>query len=607
VAAEVESVDQRVADADEAAGRPTGRRRGRWIPEALGVTLLASVLTAAMNMSMVKALSTSVPRDTADPLYFAWQLAWIGHALGTDPAGLYQSRTFLGAPNNLAYTDMVIGYGPLAWVLGSGHEAALRLINVALLVSLVLSFLGAYALARVLGARVPAALLAGAGFAFAPWRLEQITHINVMSTGVALLALAALCRGHGWSLSRGWEPSRVHAGWILTGWLLACYQLTFGFALGVTFGWVLLLVVGSWVIGWLLTRRRRAARGAPQVHGMRWVALAELLGGAGFAATGLFLTRPYFWVVEHFPEARRGEEWLFLSPPWRGLLTAPETSVWWGDRHEAWRKDLDVTSEMTLLPGFLLIGLAVLGLFLSSWSLRRRMGLFAVTAVITVLSMGIRFPGEGKYTFLPLYHHLPGWDALRTPGRLMIWVTVGLCLLAAGAVDKLTTFAFAALNRRRQENATPAQRAAAVLLAAAAVVGLTVPAAAVTLEGRGDTPMWEVEFPQIDLAALPQPVLILPFEGYRDYRVMAWQSDGWPIMANGSSSFEPKYQETFRKTMETFPSPEAVALVRQRGVKTVVLILDWAPGSAWADTIHQPVNGLIKRVDNGQWVIYDTR
>ena len=71
-----------------------------------------------------------------------------------------------------------------------------------------LAFVGAYALVRQLGAGRIGAAVAGAAFAYAPWRLAQAGHLQVLSTGGIALALAMLARGHGWSLRHGYRPER---------------------------------------------------------------------------------------------------------------------------------------------------------------------------------------------------------------------------------------------------------------------------------------------------------------------------------------------------------------------------------------------------------------
>ena len=78
---------------------------------------------------------------------------------------------------------------------------------------------------------------------------------------------------------------------------------------------------------------------------------------------------------------------------------------------------------MTLLPGFVLYALAAGGLFFSVWRLRHRLLLLAGVLVTMAFAMGTRF-FDGTFTYVPLFEHLPGWNGLRTPGRLMLWTTL---------------------------------------------------------------------------------------------------------------------------------------------------------------------------------------
>jgi hypothetical protein len=607
---------------------PGDRGLGRHLLEGLWVTLLGGALAVAMSWPMIRNISRTVPANVGDPLYFAWQLAWVGHALRTDPSGLWTTYAFQREPDNLAFTDTVLGYAPLS-LLGSGQEGALLQLNLAGLVATTLAFVGAHALARALGARIPGGLVAGAGFAFAPWRLEQVIHINVMSTGGMALALAFLAYGHGWSLRRG-VPRRSRPGWVLLGWAVACYQLTFGFALAIPFAYVLAGVLLLWILGWVFSPHRR----------LRWSALvADLFGGIAFLAVAAVLVQPYLRVLEAHPESRRGEEWLWLSPPWRGLLTAPAASVWWGDLHQGWRSTLRWTPEMVLLPGFVLIGLAVLGILVSSWTVRSRLALLVTGAVLVVLSLGTTAPGGGRWTYLLLYRNLPGWDALRTPGRLMIWVTLALCLLAAGLVSWITDQVWrpwgaaadpdrgealpvpGAAVRHEDLGTVPVPRAGAELqdgspgrgtarrppAAAAWALGLllAVPAALVTVEGRGDIPNWEIWKPPVALDELPQPILVLPSAAVTDYYWMTWQTQGWPLLANGSSGFEPKEQETLRAEVANFPDTQSVAALQRRGIRSVVLVRDVVANTPWAGAADRPSAGLpITRRDVGNVVVY---
>jgi len=64
--------------------------------------------------------------------------------------------------------------------------------NLLFLQAYALAFAGAGLLARELGARPAAAAVAGAAFAWAPWRMSHNGHLNILSTGAIPLALFLL-------------------------------------------------------------------------------------------------------------------------------------------------------------------------------------------------------------------------------------------------------------------------------------------------------------------------------------------------------------------------------------------------------------------------------
>jgi hypothetical protein len=586
--------------------------------ETLFVLLLATGLTVFMHVRQFRGLRDSVPGDTGDPVLIGWQLGWAGHVLRTLPADPWTTPAFLGAADNFAFTDATWGYAPLTWLAGDGMTGSLTMLNLAGLIAGGLAFAGAYLLARVLGSGLPGALVAGAGFAYAPWRLSQITHLNVYSTGGIALALALLVLGHGWSLRSGYSR-RPRAGWLALGWAVACWQLTMGFATGIVFGYVLGAVAGLLVLGLLVHGRR-----LPPAR----VLVTDLLGGLAFAAVAWWMSRPFWRVVHAHPEGRRDENWIrSLSPPWRGLLTAPDRDLLWAPRQASWRELVGWTAETAILPGAVLIALAALGLLVSAWPWRRRLALAAVTAAIAVLALGTEGPDDGRWSFLPLYHHLPGWDTMRTPGRLILWVTLGLGLLAAGLITTLSDVLArprAPRHERTRERELgedvfdpgsiptrplPARHGPVWwLLAAPFALLLCLPAAAVVYEGHGEVPQWPVARPPVALASLPQPVLVLPsVPVFGDYKVMLWGADGWVSLANGSSGFEPAFQEQFRAEVGGFPDTISVAALRRRGIRTVLLLPSDLGGTKWENALLQPAEGLgisWRSLPDGSW-LYD--
>jgi len=567
-----------------------GRPRLRAVGEGAAVTLAGAGLSAAMSWPEASSMTTTVPVDTGDPVYFAWQLAWVGHALSTAPGHLWTTPAFQGAHDNLAFTDAILGYAPLSWLCGSGQAGALLALNLAMLLASTLAFCGGHALARAMGAAVPGALVTGAAFAFAPWRAQQANHLNVLSTGGMALALAALAHGHGWSLRHGRRPERIRPGWILAGWGIACWQMTFGFAIGVPFGYVLAAVTVAWLVSAVAHRREQSP----------WrPVLADLGGGAVFGLVTLLLTRPYLHVISAHPEGARQEIWLYLfSPNVRGLLTSDPHNVWWGHVQNSWRSRLGFPGEAALLPGFVLLALALLGAFWSAWPRSRRLGLCLAIALLTLMSLGTNAPGGGSLTYLPLFEHAPGWDALRTPGRLMIWVTLGLGLLAAGAVTRLVELARrlgwnpAALLPERGPAAPAGHVRADPVVVLAVAVALVAPCALVTLEGRSRVPQVPVPTSPVALHTLPAPILVLPSKEVLDYTWMLWDTDGWPAMADGSSSFESVTQWALRQEVAGFPDEASVRILRRRGILTVVLLPSWTLNTPWARAETRSWTGL---------------
>ena len=181
--------------------------------------------------------------------------------------------------------------------------AAILRYNILFVLAHALLFIGGYALVRQLGAGRTGAAVAAVAFAYAPWRLAQEGHLDIVSAGGIPLALAMLARGHGWSLRYGFRPDRRHAGWAAAGWLVAAWQISLGFSLGLPFAYVLGGIVrgparrGADPRGW----RRRDQR---PVLGWRLL-VTDLLGVLIVAGIGALIALPYFRTSSHRPERRR--------------------------------------------------------------------------------------------------------------------------------------------------------------------------------------------------------------------------------------------------------------------------------------------------------------
>ncbi len=562
--------------------------------EAVLAPLGALLLAVLMTWPTLRHPASTVPQDVCDPLVFAWILAWPGHVLSTDPGALWQGNIYFPELDSFAFTDSLLGYFPLS-LIGSGPEAALVRYNVVYVLVPAIAFLGAYALARQLGARWPGALVAGAAFAYAPWRLAHSGHVNVLSVGGMALAFAALARGHGYSFRHGYRPDRVRPGWAAAGWAIGCWQLTLGFAVGLPFAYVLALVCVAAGVGWLVA-------GRPALPRQLW--LANLVGGLALGATALLMGTPYLRVADRYPSALRGvDDVRSFSPPVEGFFLAPPTSWVWGDVQESARERLWSVPEMAILPGLVVFALAVASLVFSSWSVRQRLALGLATLASVVLALGSTFFG-GRYTYLPLLDHAPGWDALRTPGRLVIWTTLGLGLLAAGLVTAIgDTIARRAATA---ENGPPAAAASQHRPSSRwLVAALLIPGLLVLVEGINTTPHLSVPAQPAAMRDAAGPLLVLPSDKYADMAVALWSTDGFPKVANGSSSFNPTLAGGAAGKDVNFPDAESIAVLRGRGIRTVIVLRAPAAGTPLARSLTAPVDGLpVTRVETPDAVTF---
>lgn len=511
----------------------------------IGVAVVAGfALAVVMHWPLALHLGSDVPKDLGDPLPQAWQIAWGGNALQHQPLDYWQSNMYWPLENSLAFSDALVGYAPFG-LIGEGFEAAIARYDLLFLLAYALAFVGTYLLARELGVGRPAAAVAGVAFAYAPWRLEQDGHMHVISSGGIPLALFLLVRGY----------QRGSVWTVFAGWLVATWQLALGFTLGLMLAYLLAALGVVLVLSW---RRRRPSRG---------IVAASVAGAAVFAVMGLLLALPYQDVRDDHPESERTARTVaaFSGGP-EMFLAASGLSTVWGPITEPVRDGLDFVPEQTLFPGLLVLVLAGFGLSRASpFSKRLRIGLGTGVLALAVLSLGFQTPSHGvPYPYRLLYEIAPGWDAIRTPGRLNTLTSLGLALLAAAGAHRF--------GGRR-------------------LVALLLPLI-VLVEGAGlPYPHPTVAKPPPGLAEATPPRLHLPMYEYESRRFLVWSTNGFPEILNGRGSFKPTEFDQLEQEMASFPGRQVVDELRELGVQTVVLHPDLVEGTPWENWRSWPLRG----------------
>jgi hypothetical protein len=548
---------------------------GLHAPEGLLAFTAGALLAAAMFWPLPLHIGGTIPKDLGDPLLQAWQVAWDGHALLHQPLHFFQSNTFWPLKDSLAFSDALIGYTP-AGLLGHGWKAAVARYDGLFLFAYALAFAGAYLLACEAGLRRPAAVIAGVAFAFAPWKLEQNGHLHVISSGGIPLSLFLLLRGF-----------RRRVPWlVVAGFAVAAWQVSLGFTLGLQL--LYLLAVGAAVGAVWLWRRRPALD--------RRLLRATLAGVALLVAVTVVLVRPYLRVLHEYPESKRTvTQVAAYSPPVRSYLAASPQDLVWGKATAGMRRSLSSVPEQTLFPGVTIALLALLGSLAGPWRPRTRIALVVATLLAAVCAMGLRFL-DGRLTYRLLYDYAPGWQGIRTPGRITVVTSLLLALLAGGGAQWLLL--------------RPRGRAAAALIAAILFIAILAEGSALGLGERGKAPVSGPAEPRVPgpppgQLGQPSPQLHLPIRARREYDYMLWSTEGFPRIVNGTSGFPPRFLRRLALQVRGFPSRASVARLRSLGVRTVILHPDYAAGTPWSTWSRRSVKGLgVTRHRRGGVVVY---
>ncbi len=555
-------------------------RRELSFRELLVVAGAGLALAVVMNWPLVLHLGETIPKDLGDPLPQSWQVAWGGYALVHQPLEFFQSNQFWPLDDTLAFSDALIGYAPTG-LIGSGPEAAVARYDLLFLFAYALCFVGAYLLARELGIGPAGAAVAGVAFAYAPFRLEHDGHMHVISSGGIALALAVGLRAY-----RLRRPAMVVAGFALAAW-----QFSLGPSLGLPFTYLLCLLAAIAAVIWL-------RGGRPELD--RRLVVATIAGAALFVVVVGLIARPYIRVADEQADAARPPSTVeaFSDLP-QILLVAPAENPVWGGPTSPIRDTLQNPQEKTLFPGLVIIGLAIAGLVGGPLARPLRLGLGAGVVGVIVLALGFQESGGLLWPDRLLYELLPGWDGIRTPGRLFTFATLGLALLAgAGTVTALRALS------RRSGGLSP--RAAGAIVGALALV--------ILIEGRGlpFDPGDRIAQPRVpaapaDVSAPPDPQLHLPAELAADNRrYLLWSTDGFPEIVNGRSSIQPEYTARLVEAMDAFPDRESVAVLRDRGVRSVILHLARVPGTPQRGAASAPIAGLgLTKTRIGGVIVYE--
>ena len=566
--------------------------------DAFIVTIVYLALTIGLVWPLPRGLARDIPGDFGDPLYTAWAMAWDATHLGR---GWWSANIFAPQPLALAYSEHFLPQGLQALPIYWATRNPILGYNVVFLSTFVLSGLGMFLLARELTGSRAAGFVAGLAYAFSPFRIASIPHLQVLSAAWMPFVLYGL-RRH-FSTGRLRPLAGAAVAWIAQNLSCGYYLLFFS------------PVVGLY-IAWELTTRRL------------WTDRRALVRAVGVCAVVFIVTLPF--LLPYLELRRLGFDPRSLTETKRfsadvyAYFTADPGLWFWGPRANAWPR-----GEGSLFPGLTIVLLAAFGAVArDAWHSAResrppawhRILMVVVIAcwlavLLLLLGKSIRLPGlkitefsrtlimaagasavllavsaasraalrqwlastsgifsiitvfaaamslgpditakgrevAGTSLYTAFYMFVPGFDGLRAPARYGMIVTLGLAVLGS--------LGLAAIDRRRRRYASLLAGALIVFEAIAIPIPINQNSADYTQPGLATLPPFVAiggDAPAVYgfIAQLPPSsvVIELPLgEPAFDVRYMWYSTLHWKRLVNGYSGGAPLHYEFLREALK---------------------------------------------------------
>ena len=360
-------------------------------------------------------LTSRIPHDPGDPVLNAWILWWNTQAIPFTERW-WNPPVFYPAPGALAFSEHLFGVAVFTTPLQLLGLNAIGAYNVALIMSSWLSGFFAFLLGRRLTGSAAAGVVAGVAFAFAPYRVGQLSHLQVLTSQWMPLALLAM---HLYLDDR-------RARWLA---LFACAWLLQAFSNG----YYLLffpVLLGAW-LAWFIRWRRDPRPGLA-------LAATFVLSSAVLLPSIL----KYREVHEAFGLGRQRGEMVLFSAELRSFFQMHYLLTFWPS-------PMPKTQEDFLFPGVTAIALVLVAIAVgrrrplrSAIATRSPLVFYsAATLLMWWLALGPAPDGEPllavvkPYTLLSV---LPGFNGLRAPARFAMLGCLTLSVAAALAYRRVT-------------------------------------------------------------------------------------------------------------------------------------------------------------------------
>jgi hypothetical protein len=479
-----------------------------------------------------------------DPLFNLYVLKWSAHQIRLGLPDLWNANLFYPTRGALALSDHLLGPAAQLALFLEIVPNAIAGYNFLFFTSFVATALAVCWVCRRAGLSWIAALLAGWMYAFSPFRLGQMAHLQLLIAQWIPLTL--------WFWDRLLaERTLKNAGLFLLFYLL-----------NVTGGSYLAYMIHLPMLVLLVNRIATEKREIFSWRSLRLLVPVGLIAGTALAA--IFL--PYVRVSRSLGLTRTGEEiWKhgatvssYFSPSRENLYFGPEAKDFLRSTFGLRARLVFRSTENAMFAGFLPTLLFFVGA-IAQWRRRRegppnpwQRGL----TLSGLLCFLLTFPA----VYAPLMRIVPGLSGMRVVARFYVFVSLALVYFAGRGVDLLMT----KIQRPR----------ARVALAAALALVLAVELAPRPLQ-------WvflprEEEFPAVYRWIAGEPsitaLIELPIhEDSRENLYTYYSTLHWKPLANGYSGYWPESHARLTERLRFLPDQEGIDLLREMRISHLVV------------------------------------
>jgi len=148
----------------------------------LFIIFIFFLLTSFFTYPLIFRMGSWV-HDLGDPLLNSWIIAWDIHALTTDPLNLFNANIFYPLSKTLTYSENLLPTAIMAAPIYLISENPILAYNFALLLSYIIAGVGAYLLVKRITKSDLAGIFAGIVFAFNPFKMDHLSHLQIQSCG----------------------------------------------------------------------------------------------------------------------------------------------------------------------------------------------------------------------------------------------------------------------------------------------------------------------------------------------------------------------------------------------------------------------------------------